>query len=190
MSISCVLIRTVMKLLPSKPLFSSILYEYRSWCRKHKAISSALGRRFPHTDICPANHVHCAKIGLLKDRVLENFFWKVYAQDIRDHTKTNANGAVLTAEMDVFLEFKNLSMVAQSSLLNNGIDVRVIMLEKTAECSWFDRRNEARSEALRLRSDVISRQSHSLTHSAVIWASFDPSDRVGSRIACKKMSPV
>jgi hypothetical protein len=40
--------------------------------------------------------------------------------------------------------------------LNNGADVRVTMFEKTAERSWFDRHNKARSEALWLRSDVIS----------------------------------
>jgi len=48
----------------------------------------------------------------LKDRVLEDCFWKIYAQDIGNHAKANANGAVLAAEMNVIFESKDLPTVA------------------------------------------------------------------------------
>jgi hypothetical protein len=65
-----------------------------------------------YTHICPTDHVHGVEIDLFKDRVCKNFFWKIYAQDIRNQAKANANGAILAAKMDVILEFENLPTVA------------------------------------------------------------------------------
>jgi hypothetical protein len=48
----------------------------------------------------------------LKDRVRKDDLRKVYAQDIWNHAKANANGTILAAKVDVILETKNLPTVA------------------------------------------------------------------------------
>src|ERR1700684_1736593 len=93
-----------------------------------------------YTHICHANHVYGAEIYLLKDRVRQNVLWKIYAQDIWNHVKANANRTILAAEMDVILESKNFSMVAQIGLLNNRFDICFAIGEKLTEPVWFNSR--------------------------------------------------
>jgi hypothetical protein len=94
----------------------------------------------------------------LKDRVLEDCFWKIYAKDIGNHAEANANGAVLAAEMNVIFESKDLPTVAQAGLLDDGIDVRVAVCEKTTERFWFDCRNETRADTSVIGSDTALQQ--------------------------------
>lgn len=61
--------------------------------------------------------------------------------------------------MNVIFEFEDVPTVAQSSLLDDGIDVRVTMCEESSERFWFDCRDEARANASGLESDVAFGQS-------------------------------
>lgn len=116
--------------------------------------------RAEYTHICQANHVYGAEIYLLKDWVREDVLRKIYAQEIWNYAKANANGTILAAKMDIILESKNLPTVAQTGLLDNGIDICFAIGEKLTERVWFDSRIKTRADTSGQESDtrIIRRQ--------------------------------
>ena len=67
--------------------------------------------------------------------------------------------------MNVIFESEDLPTVAQSGLLDHGIDIRVTVCEKSSERFWFDCRYEARADASGLESDMAFGQSARLMNS-------------------------
>lgn len=124
-----------------------------------------------YTHICQANHVCGAEIYLLKDRVRQNVVRKIYAQDIWNHVKANTNGTILAAKMDVILESKNLPTVAQTGLLDNGIDICFAIGEKPTERVWFDSRVKTRADTSGLQSGTRTIDDSKLTLQSFVQAS-------------------
>jgi hypothetical protein len=107
-----------------------------------------------YTHICQANHVYGAEVYLQKDLVRENVLREIYTQDIWNHVKANANATILAAKVNVILESKNLPTVAQTGLLDNGIDICFAIGEKPTEHVWFNSRFKTRADTSGLQSDT------------------------------------